>query len=71
MTSQSGESEIRLSYLARASTRGLRRGVLLRGDVSPGNLNRKWSRGTPPRQMSDEDREREPPNLWPRIFLPQ
>ena len=27
MTSQSGESEIRLSYLARASTRGLRRGV--------------------------------------------
>lgn len=45
ITSQSGEFEIRLSYLDRGSTRGLHTGCsLLRGDVSCVNLNRKSAR---------------------------
>lgn len=45
MTSQSGEFEIRLSYLDRGSTRDLHRGCsLLHGDVSYENLNRKSTR---------------------------
>ena len=66
MTSQSGESEIRLSYLARASTRGVRRPV--RHVSSRGSKSKAASWHAPATNVRPKDRQRVSPNLSARNF---